>query len=119
MKLTYHFQTIKELTYQTGLTYDQVRYRVNKMVKEGKAEKLEAAGNTYYRLTAATPLTINDSYELAQTYTFNVFNKQDKDLFVHFAASYRTDRKNAQVAISKFRKGLRQEAFLYGLSVTK
>lgn len=118
MQLTYHFQTIKELTHQTGLAYDQIRYRVNKMVKEGTAEKTEAAGSTYYRL-ANTPLTVNDTYSVAQTYTFHIRNKQDRDLAIHFAASYCTDRRNAQVAMSKFIKSYRHEGTFYGLKITK
>jgi len=119
MKLTFFYATTKELSITEGITYDQARYQVNKMVKEGKAEVKTVFGKNYYRLTETTPLTINDSYSLAQSYNFNVNNKQDKDLAIHFASTYRTNRKNAQVAMSKFKKQVRREANFYGLTITK
>ena len=118
MQLTYHFSTTKELAIQFGITYDKARYQVNKMVEAGQAEKRTVDGKSYYRLFEKK-LTVNDSYDLALTYTFNVTNKQDRDLAIHFAASYRTTRRNAQVAMSKFINSYRHEAMFYGMLLTK
>lgn len=119
MKLTFFYATTKELAITEGITYDQARYQVNKMVKEGKAEVKTVFGKNYYCLPEGTELTINDSFSLAQTYRFNVRDNRDKHLAINFASSFRTNRKNAQVAMSKFINSTRQEANFYGLMLTK
>ena len=118
MQLTYQYATVKELAIQFGISYDKARYQVQKMVKSGEAQQLEAVGTKYYRLLEK-PLTINDSFDLAMTYTFKVTDKRDKDLAIHFATTYRTTRRNAQIAISKFLKSNRQEGWFYEMRITK
>lgn len=118
MTLTFFYSTTKELSNQFGITYDQARYQVNKMVKEGKAEVKTVYGKNYYRTTEK--LTINDSYDLARTYNFKVTNNVDRQLAISFATAYRTNRKNAQVAMSKFINSDRQETMnYYGLILSK
>lgn len=119
MKLSFYYSTTKELAIEFGISYDKARYQVNKMVQEGKAEVKTVFGKNYYCLPEGTELTINDNYDLARSYTFRVLNKQDKDLAIHFATGYRTNRKNAQVAMSKFLNSDRFEGTFYGLTITK
>ena len=125
LQLTTTPQTVSQIATANNLTNDQARYRINKMLKAGEItianpqDRVKQYASANSTETPETELTVNHSYSDAVGTLFNVNDNRQKHLAIHFAASYKTDKRNAQVAMSKFINSDRKEATFYGMAITK